>query len=399
MSKRIALFAFLALVCISLVLRPPLAVIGPLLQEIADSLKLDASQQSLLTSIPVFCFGLGAFLSPWLMRRFGLNTSMLMVLSLLLIALIARALFGFELLLLGTVFVGLAIAITNVLLPTLVRVDFAQRASLMTSVYTTILAISASAMAATAVPLSHSLGGWRSVLLLTAVPAAFAILFWLPRFRAGQSHVRVTAASAKSESRAVYRSPIAWAILGYFGLQSLGFYVVLGWLPTILIDASMTPEAAGAFLGLATAIGIPSGLALAPVISKLRSLSWLAVIASALTAAGFALIAWLLANNMVNNEFLLVTAAALIAFGQSANFPISLSLIATRASTQAQTTTLSAFSQGWGYLIAGIGTFAFGAIGSHMPNWSVVVFAIAALSVGQMALAAFAGRNRKIAAK
>ena len=159
MSKRTALFAFLALVFIALVLRPPLAAVGPLLQEITDSLKLDASQQSLLTSIPVFCFGIGAFLSPWLMRRFGLNTSMLMVLSLLLIALIARALFGFELLLLGTVFVGLAIAITNVLLPTLVRVDFAQRASLMTSVYTTILAISASAMAATAVPLSHSLGG------------------------------------------------------------------------------------------------------------------------------------------------------------------------------------------------------------------------------------------------
>lgn len=399
MSKRTALFAFMALVFIALVLRPPLAAVGPLLQEITDSLKLDASQQSLLTSIPVFCFGIGAFLSPWLMRRFGLNTSMLMVLLLLLIALLARALFGFELLLLGTVFVGLAIAITNVLLPTLVRVDFAERASLVTSVYTTILAISASGMAATAVPLSHSLGGWRFVLLLTAIPAALAILFWLPRFRAGQSHVPVTAASAKSESRAVYRSPIAWAILGYFGLQSLGFYVVLGWLPTILIDASMTPEAAGAFLGLATAIGIPSGLALAPVISKLRSLSLLAVLASALTAAGFALIAWLLANDMVNNEFLLVTAAALIAFGQSANFPISLSLIATRASTQAQTTTLSAFSQGWGYLIAGVGTFAFGAIGSHMPNWSVVVFAIALLSVGQMALAAFAGRNRKIAAQ
>jgi len=254
-------------------------------------------------------------------------------------------------------------------------------------------------MAGFAVILSNGLGGWQWVLLLTAAPALFAILFWLPRFRAGLSHVRVTAESAKSESRAVYRSPIAWAILGYFGLQSLGFYVVLGWLPTILIDARLTPEAAGAFLGLATAIGIPSGLALAPVISKLRSLSWLAVLASALTAGGFALIAWLQTNDLVNNEFLLVTAAALIAFGQSANFPISLSLIATRASSQAQTTTLSAFSQGWGYLIAGVGTFAFGAIGSHMPNWSVVLFAIAALSVGQMVLAAYAGRNRKIAAQ
>jgi CP family cyanate transporter-like MFS transporter len=399
LTKRLGLFAFLALICISLVLRPPLASIGPLLQEIALSLNLNASQQSLLTSIPVFCFGLGAFLSPWLMRRLGLNVTMLIVLSVLLIALVARVLFGFELLLIGTIFVGLAIAIANVLLPTLVRNDFKERASLMTSFYTTLLALSASLMAGFAVILSNGLGGWQWVLLLTATPALFAILFWLPRFRAGQSHIRVTAESAKSESRAVYRSPIAWAILGYFGLQSLGFYVVLGWLPTILIDAGLTPEAAGAFLGLATAIGIPSGLALAPVISKLRSLSWLAVLASALTAGGFALIAWLQTNDLVNNEFLLVTAAALIAFGQSANFPISLSLIATRASSQAQTTTLSAFSQGWGYLIAGVGTFAFGAIGSHMPNWSVVLFAIAALSVGQMVLAAYAGRNRKIAAQ
>ena len=399
MTKRLGLFAFLALICVSLVLRPPLAAIGPLLQEIALSLNLNASQQSLLTSIPVFCFGLGAFLSPWLMRRLGLNVTMLIVLTVLLIALVARVLFGFELLLIGTIFVGLAIAITNVLLPTLVRNDFKERASLMTSFYTTLLALSASLMAGFAVILSNGLGGWQWVLLLTATPALFAILFWLPRFRAGQSHIRVTAESAKSESRAVYRSPIAWAILGYFGLQSLGFYVVLGWLPTILIDAGLTPEAAGAFLGLATAIGIPSGLALAPVISKLRSLSWLAVLASALTAGGFALIAWLQTNDLVNNEFLLVTAAALIAFGQSANFPISLSLIATRASSQAQTTTLSAFSQGWGYLIAGVGTFAFGAIGSHMPNWSVVLFAIAALSVGQMVLAAYAGRNRKIAAQ
>jgi len=399
LTKRLGLFAFLALICISLVLRPPLAAIGPLLQEIALSLNLNASQQSLLTSIPVFCFGLGAFLSPWLTRRLGLNVTMLIVLTVLLIALVARVLFGFELLLMGTIFVGLGIAITNVLLPTLVRNDFKERASLMTSFYTTLLAIAASLMAGFAVILSNVLGGWQWVLLLTAAPAFFAILFWLPRFRAGQSHVRVSAESAKSESRAVYRSSIAWAILGYFGLQSLGFYVVLGWLPTILIDAGLTPEAAGAFLGLATAIGIPSGLALAPLISKLRSLSWLAVLASALTAAGFALIAWMQTNEMVKNELLLVTAAALIAFGQSANFPISLSLIATRASTQAQTTTLSAFSQGWGYLIAGVGTFAFGAIGSQMPNWSVVLFAIAALSVCQMVLAAYAGSNRKIAAK
>jgi len=182
LTKRLGLFAFLALICISLVLRPPLAAIGPLLQEIALSLNLNASQQSLLTSIPVFCFGLGAFLSPWLTRRLGLNVTMLIVLTVLLIALVARVLFGFELLLIGTIFVGLGIAITNVLLPTLVRNDFKERASLMTSFYTTLLAIAASLMAGFAVILSNVLGGWQWVLLLTAAPAFFAILFWLPWF-------------------------------------------------------------------------------------------------------------------------------------------------------------------------------------------------------------------------
>jgi CP family cyanate transporter-like MFS transporter len=387
----------MALIFISLVLRPPLAAIGPLLQEITEGLNLDASQQSLLTSIPVFCFGIGAFLSPLLMRRFGLDTSMLLVLSLVLIALLARALFGFELLLLGTVFVGLAIAIANVLLPTLVRVDFADRASLMTSVYTTILAISASGMAATAVLLSHSLGGWRWVLLLTAIPAAFAILFWLPRFRAGQSHLRVTAESTKGESKAVYRSPIAWAILGFFGIQSLGFYVLLGWLPTILIDSGASAASAGGFLGLATAVGIPSGFALAPLISRLKSLSVLIAISSSLTALGYLILGILLVTETASTSGWMFVVCVLISVGQTATFPMSLSLIATRANSQEQTTALSAFSQGWGYLISGLGTFAFGAIGSLMHSWSVVVFAVVALCVLQIALGIYAGRDEKVA--
>lgn len=395
MSKRAGFYSLMALIFISLVLRPPLAAIGPLLQEISESLKLDASQQSLLTSIPVFCFGIGAFLSPWLMRRFGLNASMLMVLTLVLVALLARALFGFELLLLGTVFVGLAIAIANVLLPTLVRVDFADRASLMTSVYTTILAISASGMAATAVLFSHSLGGWRLVLLLTAIPAAFAILFWLPRFK--QAHVPIAASVGRIQSRAVYRSALAWAILGFFGIQSLGFYVLLGWLPTILIDSGVSPASAGGFLGLATAIGIPSGFALAPLISRLKSLSVLIAISSSLTTLGFLMLGILLVTETAGKSAWMFAVCVLISVGQTATFPMSLSLIATRANSQEQTTALSAFSQGWGYLISGLGTFAFGAIGSLMHSWSVVVFAVVALCVLQIALGIYAGRDEKIA--
>ncbi|MEN9749579.1 MAG: hypothetical protein RL149_657 [Actinomycetota bacterium] len=398
MKKRLAVFSFLSLIFISLVLRPPIAAIGPLLHEINAKLNLDAAQSSLLTAVPVFCFGVGAFLSPWLMRRFGLNHSMFAMLIVIFIGIAARVWFGFGPLLIATVLVGLAIAVANVLLPTFVRTDFQSRASLVTSVYTTLLAIAASFTAAIAVVLSDVMGGWQWALVVIAVPAALAIVFWFPRLAASEPHIQIAAHAAKDETRAVYRSPIAWAILGFFGFQSLGFYVLLGWLPTMLIESGLDPAAAGGYLGLATAIGIPSGFALAPLIAKLKKLSWLIALASTVTTTGFLLLGISVSQGALTHQGLLVLAAICISVGQTATFPMSLSLIATRASSQAQTTVLSAFSQGWGYLISGFGTFAFGAIAASLNNWASIAFAMVIVSVLQIFIGYFAGRDDHIPA-
>jgi CP family cyanate transporter-like MFS transporter len=166
----------------------------------------------------------------------------------------------------------------------------------------------------------------------------------------------------------------------------------------MLISTGMQPAAAGAYLGLATAIGIPSGFALAPLISKLKNLSWLAAGASAVTTSGFSVLAFILATDSADNAALLILASVLISVGQTATFPVSLSLVATRASTHAQTTVLSAFSQGWGYLISGFGTFAFGAMAAAFSSWTVVALTIAAISAVQIAIGFYAGRDSKIAA-
>ncbi len=399
MNKRFALFTILSLIFIAMVLRPPIAAIGPLLQEIAENLNLDPAQQSLLTAVPVLSFGLGAFLGPWLMRRFGLNQSMLLVLLVLFVAIVVRAWFGFELLLIGTVMVGLAIAIANVLLPTLVRVDFAKRASLLTSVYTTLLAISASAMAATAVLFSDALGGWQFALLLTAVPVFLAIVFWLLRLAQKRVSPIEGIEPSRGNLKSVQRSALAWSLLGLFAIQSLGFYVLIGWLPTILVDAGLSAAAAGGYLGLATAIGIPSGFALAPLIARLRSLTWLIAIASLLTTLGFTLLGLLLIFENASTSPLLFVVCILISVGQTATFPMVLSLIATRAKSQEETTALSAFSQGWGYLFSAAGTFAFGAIAALLSSFTVVVFGMALLSAVQIVFGAYAGRDPRRAHK
>ena len=164
----------------------------------------------------------------------------------------------------------------------------------------------------------------------------------------------------------------------------------------MLISSGLSPAAAGGYLGLATAIGIPSGFALAPLISKLKKLSWLIALASTVTTTGFLLLGICVANGADKNLWLLVCAAVCISVGQTATFPMSLSLIATRANTSAQTTVLSAFSQGWGYLISGVGTFAFGALAGALNNWSIVAFAMVIVSVMQIAIGFYAGRDTRI---
>jgi len=392
--KGFGLVGFLALFFISLVLRPPVASIGPLLHEIVGDLGLTPSEMGILASAPVLCFGLGAFLSPALVRRFGVNHSMLLVLVVLALSALGRLFFGYVGLLTGTIAAGLSIAVANVLLPTIVRVEFPARVPLITGAYTTLLAFSASFAASIAVPSSELLGGWRLALAVWLLPAVLAAAFWAPKAIGQEAHVAQPAHAAAAERKAVLRSPISWAIVGFFGLQSLGFYAILGWLPTLLIASGRTPEEAGGYLGLATAIGIPAGLILSSAIGRFKSLAWWAAGASLATLSGYIL---LLVG--FSDSSLIVPSCVLIGLGQASTFPMSLSIIGTRASTKAQTTQLSAMAQGWGYLIAAAGTFAVGLVADLAHSWIPSVIVLVILTGIQVAVGFYSGRPGLIPAK
>ncbi|MEY4499094.1 MAG: hypothetical protein RL319_82 [Actinomycetota bacterium] len=396
MSKKLVVLTLIALFFITLILRPPIAQIGPLLHEITGDLKLGPTEVGLLASAPVFTFGAGAFLAPWLLRRFGLNHAILLMLAIIFASIVLRSWFGYSVLLIGTLVIGLAIAITNVLLPTFLRVDFPKQTVILTSGYTTMLAITASVAAAISVPASETMGGWELSLLITAPPALLAVLFWYPRIREAEPHVRIPAHSAKADTKAVYGSLIAWSSLAFFGIQSMNFYVVLSWLPTMLISIGVDPGAAGGFLGLATAIGIPTAMLLAPIMNRLKSISWLALGFSVLSMTGFASLSLFLAAGNPNNTLWLVISCVLVSVGQTATFPLSLTIISTRAHGQSKTTVLSAMSQGWGYLLSGVGVFAIGAFAVSTGSWATGVMIIVFTGVLQAAAGFYGGRNRYI---
>ncbi len=389
-AAKYSVWALLPLVFISLAIRPPVASIGPLVEELIRTEFLTLFQVSLMTSLPIVCFGLGAFLSPALVKRFTLYKAMMYVLIVLSVAMATRLIGGFPALMTSTIIIGLAIAVANVLIPTIVREQFPDRIELITGVYVTLLAISASFAAAIAVPSSGLLGGWRGALAVWIIPAALAIIFWVPLFRSKAVGKITSVATHAEERKAVVRSSLTWGIVFFFGLQSGGFYSILNWLPSLLIDRGMSAVDAGSLLGLTTFVGVPSGFLASLLFRKFKSLSLIAVGMTSLTLAGLLMI-WL-------SPELLVLACVITGFGFAATFPLSLTLIGSRASTSTQTTQLSALAQGWGYLISAAGTFGFGFLREVTGNWDASLVLVSVLTFIQLFAGAVAGRDKRIPA-
>ncbi|CAB4599849.1 MAG: MFS transporter [Actinobacteria bacterium] len=369
----------------ALVLRPPVAQIGPILEDIQKALGLDSSQAAILAAIPVLCFGFGAFASPALVRRFGVNRTMVYLLAVLVLTIAIRPYAGFLGLVIGTTLAGLAMAVANVLLPSVVRARFPKHVVVLTSAYTTLLAVSASFAAAFSYPSALWLG-WQLSLAIWALPTLLALLLSFSLLSGDQSVSESENEDPRGDTKLILRSPMAWAIMALFGIQSLGFYALLAWLPSLAIDSGMNPSDAGALLSLMTVVGVPLGLILSSNFGRFKSLSLVGTLISLVTLTGMCLLLLQL----------WVPAAIVIGIGQASSFPLSLSLISTRAANQRLTTMLSSVSQGIGYLIAAAGTFLFGWVATVTGNWEVSVLGLIGLTMVQAGAAWFAGKPKLI---
>ena len=375
----------LAILVIAVILRPPVAQIGPILDLIQTKLSLTDTETAFLAAIPVLCFGFGAFTTPALVRRFGVNNTMVWLLALLFAAIAARPYLGFIGLILGTTLAGLAIAVANVLLPTVVRARFPKKVVPLTAGYTTLLAASASFAAAFSYP-SAAQFGWQIALELWALPALLALGLSLTLLGGKSDTAQGAPEEHSGDFKLISRSPIAWSIIGLFGIQSLGFYALLAWLPNFAIDSGMNPSDAGALLSLMTVVGVPVGLVLSSNFGRFKNLAPVGAVISMVTIAGLVLLLM----------HLWVPAVIVIGIGQASSFPLSLSLISTRAGNQRLTTMLSSVSQGVGYLLAAGGTFLFGWLAKVTGNWQVSVIGLIALTCIQVVAAWYAGRPQVI---
>ena len=380
-------WAIASVVFITTMLRPAVSAVGPILSEVQTGLGINSLQISLLASLPVLCFGLGAFAGPWLVERLGLHNAFGLVLALITVGVAARVWFGYLPLLLLSIMVALAIAAANVFFPTFIRAEFPNSIARLTAVYTTLLALFAALASTAAVPLLGVLGGWQSSLAVWALPGVLALFSWWMLARQPHDTAPVAAHVGHIDAN-LWKHPLTWSIVGFFGIQSMNFYNTVSWLPTILISQGYTPQEAGAFLGLNTIVGVPVGLLITANLKRFRSIAVVVWMIGIVTAAGFVLYAM--------GPAFTVPALILNGIGMSSSFPVALALIGMKASSSQQTTQLSAISQGFGYLVAAVGTFLAGYVFELIHSWSVVLIALAVAAVLQSFAGAFAARHRGI---
>ena len=155
-----------------------------------------------------------------------------------------------------------------------------------------------------------------------------------------------------------------WALTIYFGTQSMVAYVVFGWLAQILTDAGRTDTAAAFQVSIAITVGIPLAAMVPPLLGRLRRPAILVVILSSCYLAAF--VGLILAPSGPA----VVVFSVLIGIGTGA-FPLALTLIALRSRTSLATTSLSAFTQCTGYLIASVGPVGFGILFDVSGGWTV----------------------------
>ena len=366
-----------------------MVAVAPLVGQIRADLGVSGAVAGLLTTLPVLCFGLLAPATPALSRRLGVETLLLVALVVLAVGIALRLVPAVGVILLGSVLVGSAIAVGNVSMPALVKRDFPHRTGLMTGAYSMVLSGGGALAAAVTVPLQRALDlPWAAALGLWGLLALGTVAVWTPQVLRARRRGPVTVAGTAG-SAGVWRSRLAWQVTLFMGLQSLHFYAVTAWVPTIFVDAGRTPAEAGVLLALAGLTGLVASSTAPSLALRRRSQSGLIVALCLLYPVAY--VGLLVAPSRGAVVWMLVLGLA-----QGAMIALGLLMITLRAPDPTAVGELSGMAQGVGYVLAALGPFGLGALHDLTGSWTVPLLVMLVLVVPVTLAGAAAGRDRQV---
>ncbi|MFD2793411.1 CynX/NimT family MFS transporter [Promicromonospora vindobonensis] len=382
-----------AVLVFALNLRTPITSLPPVMTDIATGLGLDQTLAGLLVGIPALCFSVVAPAASTLISRVGpyaaVTVALVGVIAGTLIRSVGTGTPGVVAAFAGTVILGSAITVGNVVVPVIIARDFPTRAALATGLYSSTMNLGSVIATSLTAPFAALLG-WQGAIASWSVVAMISLVVWLVTTRRLPDPQATRASPAPSTSEnddgsapaapsaapraerpdetlgGVLRRPITWALTVAFAGQSFSYYAVTGWLPELLrdlLDLSVTTagNAAAPFQGLAIAGSVLVPLALAARVpmrgaAVTMALLWVSLPAGLLLAPQW----WLLW-------------VSLAGIAQGGNFVVIFTIVAQRCRTVAQTRRTVAAVQAFGYAVAATAPAVIGAVHTVSGGWTAAL--------------------------
>ncbi|MCB5232511.1 MFS transporter [Levilactobacillus brevis] len=344
-------------------LRLAVTAIPPLFGIIQQHLHITNTTTALLVTLPLICFAIGALAAPRLIHQLGIGPLLLLTTGILVIANIGRPINRLTLIG-GTILIGGAIALLNILIPTLIAATTPSRVTQMTSYYSLTMNLIAAIGTAIILPLA-TVWGWTTAMQLLGLPAGFALLASVFYRHTLPTRWRVT--STTNVHWKLDRSTTLLAL--FMGCQSLIFYTLTTWLPTIYQAFGASAAEAGTLLSVFQLVGIPAALVLTYRwhFQRLLPLILLGYL------VGLTCLLWRGWGHWLS--------AIILGFTCSLVFTLALNLIATSSRQVTVVAQRSAIAQSCGYLLAAVGPLLLGQLNHIFASWQPGLLLIGGLMI------------------
>lgn len=328
-----------------------------MLRPIQQDLALRELFLGALNSTAIICFGLAGPLAPALARRLGIDRAIGLMLVVVGIGLSCRLFASAGMLVVSTILAGAGIGVVGVLLPAVIRRDFPDKLGSVSGLYTMFLCLGGAAGAGLTPVSFHLLGSWTQALALWCLPALGGAALWF-----GMARRQPLDSDLGAQAPAgLWRSGVAWAVTGYMGLQAALAFIIIGWLPTLLLDRGLD--------------FVETGVVTSSSIIAQAATALLTPMLAAWTGRPGAFVAGVLGLASVGFVGVLFAPAesvlfwgVLLGLGQGGAFALALYLIALRSHSTTMAVALSGMAQSVGYLGAAMAPFLVGFLREHSAN-------------------------------
>lgn len=371
--KKQSLFFVPGIILIGVSLRTPFTVLPIILGNISQGLEVEVSSLGVLTSLPLLMFTLFSPFSTRLAQKIGLEHLFTYSLFFLTIGSLIR-LINLPLLYLGTLMVGASVAVINVLLPSLIQANQPKKIGFLTTLYVTSMGIATALASYLAVPITQA-SSWKGLILLLTLLCLATFLVWLPNHR--YNHRLAPQTKQKSQIK-VMRNKQVWAIIIFSGFQSLIFYTVMTWLPTMSIHAGLSSHEAGLLTSILSLISIPFSMTIPSLTTSLSTCNRQLML-TLVSLAGVVGISMLFFP--INNFIYWLAIHLLIGTATSALFPYLMVNFSLKTSAPEKTAQLSGLSQTGGYILAAFGPTLFGYSFDLFHSWVPSVAALLLIDI------------------